>query len=109
MQLDGIPKKGLLHKRNISQKLVYSPEVRIARTNDRSSMSCVQTVFAEGDEVYAIVVDIDSNRRRIALSTADLEEERGEMLYNKERVLQNAPIMVKEMRLPRSLDWRPVL
>lgn len=51
-------------------------------------------MFKVGERICALLIDVDPQLERFALSTADLEEERGEMLYNKDGVMRNAPAMV---------------
>jgi len=42
---------------------------------------------------------MNPDHSRIALSTADLEEYDGEMLYDRDAVMRNAPKMVKSIEL----------
>lgn len=64
----------LLHISNISQIEVEHPN----------------KIFHEGDRVRAVIVSIDKPRRRVSLSTSDLEPEPGDMLRDPEQVYDSA-------------------
>lgn len=64
----------LLHISNISQIEVEHPS----------------KIFHEGDWVRAIIVSIDKPKRRVSLSTSDLELEPGDMLRDPEQVYDSA-------------------
>ena len=73
LNFDGV--SGLLHIKEISQ----------ARVND------INAVFAIGDPVPAVIIDIDESRNRISLSTKLLENHAGELLENTAQVFAEAP------------------
>jgi small subunit ribosomal protein S1 len=65
---------GLLHIKEISQKYIGD----------------VNSVFAVGESIKAVVMDIDESRNRISLSTKILENHAGEFLDQREQVLAEA-------------------
>jgi small subunit ribosomal protein S1 len=65
---------GLLHLKEISQKYI----------SDLSSL------FQEGEEIKAVVLDVDETKHRISLSTKLFELHAGEILENKQQVFANA-------------------
>lgn len=81
IDFDGV--SGMLHVREISQKYV----------------SDISNVFAIGDAVTAVVIDVDESRDRISLSTKLLELTPGEMLDNREQVFAEA-----EARLEKNIQ-----
>lgn len=50
-------------------------------------------VFKEGDRIQAIIIHLDAPKRRISLSTRELEYESGDMLKDPEAVYANAEKM----------------
>lgn len=80
VDLEGIT--GLLHITQISQKRVDS----------------LSTIFAAGNSIAAIIVDLDEGRKRISLSTKVLENYPGEMLENMEEVMQSADARAERAR-----------
>lgn len=67
---------GLLHISNISR-------VRVEECTDCLSV---------GDKIKAVILGMDDDFSRISLSTADLEEEAGDMMKDKEWVFRNAEV-----------------
>jgi len=65
---------GLLHLKEISQKYI----------------SDLSSVFQEGEELKAVVLDIDESKHRISLSTKVFELHAGEILENKQAVFATA-------------------
>lgn len=59
----------------------------------------LREVFDQGDRVQAIVTSVDPGRGRIALNTALLENQPGELLINKEQVLLQAGERANRARL----------
>lgn len=59
----------------------------------------LREVFDQGDRVQAIVTSVDPGRGRIALNTALLENQPGELLINKEQVLLEAGERANRARL----------
>lgn len=51
-------------------------------------------MFRQGELIYAVVLDMEPDKNRFSLSTADLESTHGEIIYDKETVMKNAPKMV---------------
>jgi len=86
VSMNDTKKSGLLHVRHMSKVHIREPE----------------ELFSLGEKIYAVILDMDPSMQRYSLSTADLEVERGEMLYNKELVMQNAPAMAA--RLQKELE-----
>ncbi|MGB3510270.1 MAG: S1 RNA-binding domain-containing protein [Microcoleaceae cyanobacterium] len=80
VDLEGIT--GLLHITQISQKRIDS----------------LSTIFAVGNVIQAIIVDLDEGRKRISLSTKVLENYPGEMLENMEEVMQSADARAERAR-----------
>lgn len=80
VDLEGIT--GLLHITQVSQKRIDS----------------LSTIFAVGNFVQAIIVDLDEGRKRISLSTKVLENYPGEMLENMEEVIQSADARAERAR-----------
>jgi small subunit ribosomal protein S1 len=81
VDFDGV--SGMLHVKEISQKYVGD----------------INSVFAIGDAVTAVVIDVDESRDRISLSTKLLELTPGEMLDNREQVFTEA-----EARLEKNIQ-----
>ena len=50
----------------------------------------IREVFTQGDRVKALITDMDQGRGRIALNTALLEGQAGELLIDKEKVMAEA-------------------
>ena len=50
----------------------------------------IREVFAQGDRVKALITDMDPGRGRIALNTALLEGQAGELLIDKDKVMAEA-------------------
>jgi small subunit ribosomal protein S1 len=65
---------GLLHVKQMSQAHVAS----------------IEDLFSQGERIRAVIMEIDEWKGRIALSTAVLENHRGEMLENKATVMTEA-------------------
>ncbi len=65
---------GLLHLKEISQKYI----------------SDLSSVFQEGEELKAVVLDVDESKHRISLSTKVFELHAGEILENKQAVFATA-------------------
>ena len=57
-----------------------------------------EEILQEGDELKAIIVGLDKERYRIAISTKDLEPEPGDMLKNRQLVYDQAEIMAARYR-----------
>jgi small subunit ribosomal protein S1 len=74
---------GMLHVKEISQKYV----------------SDINHVFQIGDEIMAVIIDVDESRGRISLSTKLLELTAGEILDNREQVFTEA-----EARLEKNIQ-----
>lgn len=72
---------GLLHNSQISRKRIED----------------ISEIFSVGQEIYAVVVDIDEMKGRIALSTKVLEKHAGEILENFNAVMDEAPERVKNV------------
>ena len=72
MDLGGI--SGLLHQSSISG----------------GQLRELREVFDQGDRVRALITDLDPGRGRIALNTALLEGQPGELLIEKEKVMAEA-------------------
>ncbi len=54
------------------------------------SMRSMREIFDQGDAVKALITDLDPGRGRIALSTAILEGQPGELLVDKDKVMAEA-------------------
>jgi small subunit ribosomal protein S1 len=65
---------GLLHVKQMSQ----------------AHVSSIESLFSAGETISAVIMEIDEWKGRIALSTAVLENHRGEMLDNKATVMAEA-------------------
>jgi small subunit ribosomal protein S1 len=65
---------GLLHVKQMSQ----------------AHVSSIESLFSAGETISAVIMEIDEWKGRIALSTAVLENYRGEMLDNKATVMAEA-------------------
>jgi small subunit ribosomal protein S1 len=74
---------GLLHVKEISQKYIGN----------------VESVFAIGEQIKAVVIDVDESRQRIALSTKILELHSGEILEHPTEVFAEA-----EQRLEKNIS-----
>lgn len=74
---------GLLHVKEVSQKYIGD----------------ISAVFKEGDDIKAVVIDVDESRGRISLSTKILENHTGEILENMEQVFAEA-----EQRLEKNIQ-----
>ncbi len=70
---------GLLHIKQVSQKRVES----------------LESVFATGETIKVMIVDVDEHQGRIALSTKELEHYPGQILENKEEVMAKAESRVQ--------------
>lgn len=77
--LEGTRISGLLHISNISRARVES----------------VADVFQLGERVRCLVMGMDDNFTRISLSTAELEENEGDIMFDKEKVYANAEAQAK--------------
>jgi small subunit ribosomal protein S1 len=81
VDFDGV--SGLLHVKEISQKYI----------------SDINHVFKIGDQIQAVITEVDESRDRISLSTKMLELSPGEMLENREQVFTEA-----ESRLEKNIQ-----
>ncbi|MGB3492446.1 MAG: S1 RNA-binding domain-containing protein [Elainellaceae cyanobacterium] len=72
IDFDGVT--GLLHINQVSKNYVAS----------------LSAIFEAGQDIKAIIIDLDEVRRRVALSTKVLENHPGEMLENRETVMAEA-------------------
>ncbi len=54
------------------------------------SMRSMREIFDQGDAVKALITELDPGRGRIALNTAILEGQPGELLVDKEKVMEEA-------------------
>jgi small subunit ribosomal protein S1 len=66
---------GLLHIKEISQTFIKS----------------LENLFTIGENIQAVIIDLDQSRGRISLSTKVLEKRAGEMLEHKADVMAEAP------------------
>lgn len=83
IRLDNSPTiKALLHIGSISR-------AHVENTRD---------LFEVGERVHAVVSGVDFERRRVNLSTAEIEPEAGDMLFSKARVYENAEKQVQDFR-----------
>lgn len=82
VSIDGTRISGLLHISNVSNKFVPS----------------IDSIFKEGDRVKAIVVGVEPGFRDVALSTAELEAFPGQMLEDKDGVMEGAKEQAKEFQ-----------
>ncbi|NEQ39436.1 MAG: S1 RNA-binding domain-containing protein [Okeania sp. SIO3I5] len=80
VDLEGLT--GLLHITQVSQKRVDS----------------LSTIFAQGNLVKAMIVDLDEGRKRISLSTKVLENYPGEMLEKIDEVMESADARAERAR-----------
>ncbi|MES1025638.1 S1 RNA-binding domain-containing protein [Gloeocapsa sp. BRSZ] len=80
VELDGI--NGLLHIKQISQNYVES----------------LPSLFQTGQEISAVVVDIDESQSRISLSTRVLENYPGEMLEKRDEVMASVEARANRAR-----------
>lgn len=68
---------------------MYAPQshLQVVRLDKSGSMlmTCLQDVLAVGDKIKAVILGMDDDFSRISLSTADLEEEAGDMTRDKVR------------------------
>ena len=55
----------------------------ISSSTPSELLDLLQQLFKVGDRVRCVVVNIDKSSRRLSLSTAVLEENKGDMLVNK--------------------------
>jgi hypothetical protein len=53
-------------------------------------VASIEDLFSQGERIRAVIMEIDEWKGRIALSTAVLENHRGEMLENKTTVMTEA-------------------
>lgn len=72
---------GLLHKSNVSKDFVQD----------------LNLIFKEGLEVKAVIDDINEDKAQIALSTKILEDYKGEILSNFERVMNEAELRLRAL------------
>lgn len=72
VDLEGV--SGLLHIKQISQNFISS----------------LPTLFQVGQQIKAVIIDLDEGKGRIALSTRVLENYPGEMLDSRDEVMENA-------------------
>jgi small subunit ribosomal protein S1 len=54
------------------------------------SMRSMREIFDQGDAVKALITELDPGRGRIALNTAMLEGQPGELLVDKDKVMAEA-------------------
>lgn len=80
VDLNGIA--GLLHIKQISNALITS----------------LNTVFQIGEEIKVVILEIDEMKQRISLCTKILEEYPGELLKNKQEVMENAEERLKRYK-----------
>jgi len=80
VDLDGA--SGLLHIKQISQKYIES----------------LPSLFQVGQEIKAVIVDLDEGKGRISLSTRVLESYPGEMIENMNEVMENAEVRANKVR-----------
>lgn len=80
VDLDGV--SGLLHIKQISQKYIES----------------LPSLFQVGQEIKAVIVDIDEGKGRISLSTRVLESYPGEMIEKMSEVMENAEARANKVR-----------
>ena len=46
---------------------------------------CPQELFHKGEKIRSLIANIDPDKQRLGLSTAEIEPESGDMLFNKVR------------------------
>lgn len=80
VDLDGV--SGLLHIKQISQKYIES----------------LPSLFQVGQEIKAVIVDLDEGKGRISLSTRVLESYPGEMIEKMDEVMENAEARANKVR-----------
>ena len=80
VDLDGV--SGLLHIKQISQKYIES----------------LPSLFQVGQEIKAVIVDLDEGKGRISLSTRVLESYPGEMIEKMSEVMENAEARANKVR-----------
>ncbi len=80
VDLDGV--SGLLHIKQISQKYIES----------------LPSLFQVGQEIKAVIVDLDEGKGRISLSTRVLESYPGEMIEKMSEVMENAEARANKIR-----------
>ncbi len=80
VDLDGV--SGLLHHSMITN----------------GSLRSLQEVFKQGDDIKALITELDPGRGRIGLNTALLEGPPGELLIEKEKVMNEAEERAKKAR-----------
>ena len=80
IDLEGLT--GLLHITQVSQKRIDS----------------LSTIFAQGNLVKAMIVDLDEGKKRISLSTKVLENYPGEMLEKIDEVMESADARAERAR-----------
>ena len=80
VDLDGV--SGLLHIKQISQKYIES----------------LPSLFQVGQEIKAVIVDLDEGKGRISLSTRVLESYPGEMIEKMNEVMENAEARANKVR-----------
>ncbi len=71
---------GLLHIKQVSQKRVES----------------LESLFSVGEKIKVMIVDVDENQRRIALSTKELESYPGQILDQKSEVMEKAESRIQD-------------
>ncbi len=79
VDLEGVT--GLLHIKQVSQKFIEN----------------LPGIFETGQELKAVIIEIDDVKKRISLSTRILESYPGEMLEKREEIMATA-----EARLPKA-------
>lgn len=80
VDLDGL--SALLHIKQISQKFIDN----------------LENVFQVGQSVKAVIIDLDEGKGRVALSTKILENFPGEMLENRDEVMNSAAARAERAR-----------
>lgn len=80
VDIDGV--SALLHIKQVTQKFIDN----------------LETVFQIGQKVRAIIIDLEEGRGRISLSTKVLENYPGEILENREEVINSAAARAERIR-----------
>lgn len=80
VDIDGV--SALLHIKQVTQKFIDN----------------LETVFQIGQKVKAIIIDLEEGRGRISLSTKVLENYPGEILENREEVMNSAAARAERIR-----------
>lgn len=80
VDIDGV--SALLHIKQVTQKFIDN----------------LETVFQVGQTIQAIIIDLEEGRGRISLSTKVLENFPGEMLENREEVMNSASSRAERAR-----------